>query len=131
MKAFDRYSHEGKIHKQAIWSISQDPGISSEEKALLLSSYQHGKWLSIGLQFPVIWMGIWIFNRKVSKLPTDKKVISFVFGSMFYLYFFKLTTAYSWHQAFSKCEPTIKDYIKRYSGPKTSNTNPIPNQSQK
>ena len=63
MQEMNKYINEGKLHKQAIWNISQDPLVQEPEKENLLSAYKYGRWLSVGLQFPGIWAGTMMINR--------------------------------------------------------------------
>ena len=107
----NKYINEAKLHKQAIWSISQDPLVQEPDKEKLLSAYQYGKWLSFGLQFPGIWGGAIMINRKISKLPTDKKFVSYLVGIFVYLNFYSITTAFAWHQAYFKAEDSIKSFV--------------------
>lgn len=111
MNAFDKYTNEAKIHKNAIKSILTDPNLPKNDKELLISASQKGKWIGIGLQLPLISLSAIFVSKKAMNFPKEKKFITYTMGLVGYIYYYMATEAYAWHHAYKEAEPAIKSYV--------------------
>ena len=112
MNAFDKYTNEAKIHKNAIKGILTDPKLPKNDKELLISANKTGKWISMGLQLPPLSLGAIFITKKAMNFPKEKKFITYTMGLVGYIYYYMATESFAWHQAYTKAEPAIKSYVE-------------------
>ena len=106
----EQYRYKGELHRQALTELPNVGSLSIEEKNKLNSAVKLGKWLTIGVQCPVV-LGAVVVFEKLKSLPTDKKIVSYVAGVGFYGMFYMLSKAWAWHTAFHRVEGIVKEYV--------------------
>jgi hypothetical protein len=108
MNSYEKYCWEAECHKRLVTDLPNKIALKVEDKTLLASAKRKATWSAIGLQFPVVVGLMYLADRKISNLPTNKKVGLYMIGFSTYYYFHKLSRAWAWHYAFKDVEPFIE-----------------------
>jgi hypothetical protein len=112
LRKFENYRFEGEMHRSALLRLPQIASLTVDEKNELKSAYKYGKWLGIGIQFPFVVLTMVYFNKIVSKLTPEKKMLNYTLAIGLYGGVYMFSNAWAWHQAHYKVESTIKKYIQ-------------------
>lgn len=93
--------------------LPHQQAISAAEKTRLNKAHSTGKWACIGIQLPVIYLGVRLFDRIVSKLPWEKKIIWYLVGAQCYYAYYSLSKAFVWNNVFATVEDIVKLYVEQ------------------
>ena len=111
LSALEKYRFAGDLHRQALHQLPQTADLTMQEKKALRGAARLGWWLGIGVQMPVVFGSMWLLEKKVKKLPTDRMFVVYMIGLWGYGMYYMLSKAWAWHYAFSTVEPIVKEYV--------------------
>ena len=111
LNELENYRFEGQMQRTALTNLRTAPTLTGKQIDELNSAYKYGKWLTIGIQSPVIALTAYYFGKYVPKYSAERKMITYTFAIGIYGMFYMYSKAWAWHQAFAKVEPLVKDYI--------------------
>jgi hypothetical protein len=113
MTEYRKYLHAADMNRRAMYSLRYEHAISAGEKTRLDSACTKARVGTFGIQLPVIWGGMRLFDKYVGKLPWEKSFIFYVIGAQVYYTYFKLSQAFVWNNLFYSVEDIVKGYVEQ------------------